>query len=80
MRLGRRTPNILGARPFRSLPDLELDAVALAQVGDPFAVDRALMEEVLVAGVILDEAKPLVDAQRPDLTCHLSPPWVRNGG
>src|SRR6185436_19390259 len=55
-----RAPDVLGARTLRALSHLEFHAVAFAQVGDAFPVDRALMEEVVVAAIVLDEPEALV--------------------
>jgi hypothetical protein len=61
-RLRRCAPHILGAGPFRALPDVELDAVTLTQIVEPFAMDRTLVEKVFLPSIVLDEPKPLVDS------------------
>lgn len=69
-RLGRRAAHILGAWTFGSLSDIELDAVTLAQIVDPLAEDRTLVKKELLPGVILDEPKPLINAQRSNRSRH----------
>ena len=54
--------HVVGARSLGSVADLELDAVAFAQVVDAFTVDRALVEEVVLTLRVLDEAEALVYA------------------
>ena len=64
--LGGCAPNVFGSRPLRSLTHIELDAVAFAQVVESFTNDGTLMEEVLLATLILDKPKSLVDSQCSD--------------
>jgi hypothetical protein len=54
----RRTFSARGS--FGPLPDLELDGVALAEVVETFALDRTLMEKVVLPARVLDEPKALV--------------------
>jgi len=58
--LGGRAPDVLGPRPFRSLPDVEFHAVAFAQVLDPLTIDGALVKEELLSSGVLDESEPFV--------------------
>ena len=67
---GSGEADVLGARPFGTLANLELHAVALAQIADSFTVDRALMKEVLLPLVVLDEPESLVYSQRTNCSCH----------
>ena len=60
--LGGRAPHILGAGPFRSLPDVELDAVSLTQIVDSLAIHRTLVKEVLLPRIVLDKAESLIDS------------------
>jgi hypothetical protein len=60
--LSGRAPDVLGPRAFRSLADIELDAVTFAQIREPFAIHRTLVEEVLVPSVVLDEPEPFVES------------------
>ena len=60
--LRRGAPDVLGARAFRSLADVEFDAVPLPQILEAFPIDGALMKEVLLPRLILDEPEPFVDA------------------
>ena len=41
--LGRRAPDVLSARTFWSLTDIELDTVTLTQILEPFAVHGTLV-------------------------------------
>jgi hypothetical protein len=43
------------------LPHVELDAVALAEIVEPLAIHRTLVEEVILPGIILDESESLID-------------------
>ena len=60
MRLGRSAAHVLGPGALRSLTDLELDAVTLAQIVESLAVNGALVEEILFPGIVLDEPETLV--------------------
>jgi hypothetical protein len=60
--LGRRAPDVLGTRAFRSLANVELDAVTLTQILEPLAIHRTLVEKVFVSSIALNEPKPLVDS------------------
>jgi len=44
------------------LPDIELDAVALAEIVDSFAIHCTLVEEILLPGIVLDEPESLVNS------------------
>ena len=57
-----RAPYVLGPRPFGTLAEIELDAVTLAEVVESLAVHGALMEEVFLPAVVLDEPETLVHA------------------
>ena len=70
LRLGGRAPDVLGPRPLRSLADIEFDGVSLAQIIEAFAKYRALMEEVVLAPIVLDKAESLIDADRSDRSIH----------
>jgi len=65
------TPDALGPRTLRPLSDLEFDAVTLSEIVDAFAIDRALVEKVVVPRRVLDKAEPLVRSQCPNRSCHL---------
>jgi len=52
------------------LANVELDAVTLTQILEPFAIHRTPVEEVFVSSIALDEPKPLVDSQRSNLSRH----------
>jgi hypothetical protein len=60
--LGGRAPDVFSARAFWSLANLELDAVPLTQILEPFAIHRTPVEKVFVSSIALDEPKPLVDS------------------
>jgi hypothetical protein len=60
--LSGRAPDVLGPRTLWSFADVELDAVTLTQILEPFAVHRTLMEKVLVPSLALDEPEALVDS------------------
>ena len=60
--LGRRATDVLGPGAFWPFADVELDAVTLAQILEPLAVHRTLVEKVLVPAIILDESKPLINS------------------
>jgi hypothetical protein len=45
-----------------ALADVEFDGVAFAQVLQALAVHGALMEKVLLLGIVLNEAETLVDS------------------
>src|SRR6476659_7409607 len=52
--------------------NLELDSITLAQICDALAIDSALVKEILLPGLALDEAKAFVHSQRPNCSRHLS--------
>jgi hypothetical protein len=58
--LGRGSAHVFGARSFGSVPDLELDGVALAEVVETLALDGTLMEKVVFPASVLDEPEALV--------------------
>jgi hypothetical protein len=60
--LGGRAPDVLGTRALWSLANVELDAVTLAQIREPLAIHRTLVEKVVGSSVGLDEPKPFVDS------------------
>jgi hypothetical protein len=62
IRLGGRTPHILGAGTLRPLPDIELDAVTLTQIVESLAIDRTLMKKILLPWIVLDEPEALIDS------------------
>ncbi len=60
--LGGRAPHILGPWTFRSLPDVKLDAVTLAQIVESLAIHRTLVKEVLLPCIVFDEPKSLINS------------------
>src|SRR3954464_1234969 len=52
-------PDVLGSGTFGTIAHLELHAVALSQIGDPFTVDGALVNEVVLPLGVLDEPESL---------------------
>jgi hypothetical protein len=60
--LGGRAPHILGPRAFRSLPDVELDAVTLTQIVESLAIHRTLVKKILFPRIVLDEPESLIDS------------------
>src|SRR5687768_3713603 len=71
--LGGGPPDVLGARPFWPLTDVEFDAVTLSQILEAFTVHRAPVKEIFLARLVLDEPESLFDAYRLNRSCHLSP-------
>ena len=69
--LRRGALDVRRPRTLRALLNLELDAITLAQIGDALAKDRALMKEILLPRLTLDEPKAFVDSQRPNCSSHL---------
>src|SRR5690348_4134910 len=65
-----RAPDVLRPRPLRPLADVELDRVSLAQIIEAFAIDSALMEEVVLAPIVLDKAESLIDADCSNRSSH----------
>ena len=57
-----RASDVLGSRTFRPLANIELDAVTLAQICEPLAIDRTLVKEIVLPRLVLDEPKSLVDS------------------
>jgi hypothetical protein len=68
--LGGHAPDVLGSRTFRSLADIEFDGVSLSQILEPFAIDGALVKEVVLAPSVLDKAESLIDSNRTDGSSH----------
>src|SRR5205085_2554651 len=68
--LRRRALDLDGPRALRAIGHLELDSITLAQIGDALAIDRALVKEIVLARLTLDEPKPLVYSQRPNFSRH----------
>ena len=58
--LCRCSADVLGARAFWSLTDLEVDRITFSEIVDSFALHRALVEEILLPGRVLDKTKTLV--------------------
>jgi hypothetical protein len=58
--LGRGAADVLGARALRALTNVELNAVALAEILEPLSVHCTLVEEVFGPAIVLDEAEPLI--------------------
>jgi hypothetical protein len=69
-----RASDVLGSRTFRPLADIELDTVTLTQICEPFAIDRALVKEILLSRLVLDEPKSLIDSYRSNISSHQLPP------
>ena len=63
-------------RALRSLADIELDAVTLTQILETLAIDCALVEEVFLPCVVLDEPEPLVHSQRTNRSRHCCHPLL----
>jgi len=57
-----RTADVLRARTLGSLADVELDRITFAQILQPLAVHGALVEKVLLLGIILNKPETLVDS------------------
>src|SRR5512140_1510708 len=70
--LRRGALDVRRPRTLRAVGHLELDAVTLAQICDALAVDSALVKEIFLPRLTLDEPKPFVHSQRPNCSCHLS--------
>jgi len=62
----------LRPRTLGAVGDLELDAITLAQHVDALAIDGALVKEVFLPRLTLDEPKAFVHSQRPNCSRHLS--------
>lgn len=60
--LGGRASHILSPRTLRTLPDVELDAVALTQIVESLAIHCAFVKKILLPGIVLDEPKSLIDS------------------
>jgi hypothetical protein len=57
--------------PFGAVGNLELDSITLAQICDALAIDTALVKEVFLPRLTLDEPKAFVHSQRPNCPHHL---------
>src|SRR3982751_454581 len=62
--LRRGTADVLGSGALGTLANLELHAVALPQIGNPFTRNGALVKEVVLPLFVLDEPESLVHSQR----------------
>src|SRR5262245_10052434 len=71
--LRRRTAHVLGPGPLRALTDVELNAVTFSQVVQAFAIHGALMEEILLPCIVLDEPEALVHPQCSNRSVHRVP-------
>ena len=60
--LGGRAAYILSAWAFRSVPDIEFNAVTLTQIVESLAIHRTLVKKILLPGIVLDEPKSLIDS------------------
>jgi hypothetical protein len=60
--LGGRPPDVLRARAFWSLANVELDAVTLTQIFEPLAIHCTLMEKIFISSIAPNESKPFVDS------------------
>src|SRR4029450_13123735 len=58
-------------RTLRAVGHLEFDSITLAQIGDALAIDSALVKEIVLARLTLDEPKALIHSQRPNFSCHV---------
>ena len=70
--LRRGAPDVRRPRTLRAVGNLELDSITLAQVCDALAIDSALVKEIFLARLTLDEPKALVHSQRPNCSRHVS--------
>jgi hypothetical protein len=59
-------------RTLRAVVNLELDSITLAQICDTLAIDSALVKEIFLPRLTLDEPKTFVHSQRPNYPHHLS--------
>lgn len=71
--LGRRAPDVLSARTFGPFAKIEFHAVALAQIVEALALYGALVEEVFLPRLVLDEPEPLFQSYRANRSCHGAP-------
>jgi len=58
--LRRGTANVIRPWSLWALADVEFNAVTFTQVVNPLTLDRALVEEVLLTRLVLDEPKTLI--------------------
>src|SRR5688572_4005511 len=70
--LRRRRRHVLRAWSLRPLADGELDAIALVQGLEAFAIYCRAMKEILAAALILDEPEAFIRSNRPNLSLHSS--------
>jgi hypothetical protein len=59
-------------RTLRAVGNLELDSITLAEICDALAIDSALVKEIFLPRLTLDEPKAFVHSQRPNCPHHLS--------
>src|SRR5439155_15452120 len=69
--LRRGALDVRRPRTLRAVLNLDLDSITLAQICDALAIDRALMKEIVLARLTLDEPKAFVYSQRPNCSSHL---------
>jgi hypothetical protein len=70
--LRRGALDVLRPRTLRAVGNLELDSITLAQICDALAIDSALVKEVFLPRLTLDEPKAFVHSQRPNCPHHVS--------
>src|SRR6476620_3549906 len=70
-RLCRRPADVLGAGSFRTVGDVEFDAVPLTQIVDALAVDGALVEEIFLASSAFDKPEALFCTQCLNRSGHV---------
>jgi len=72
VQLRRRALDVRRPRTLRAVGNLELDSITLAQICDALAIDSALVKEVFLPRLTLDEPKAFVHSQRPNCSRHVS--------
>src|SRR4029450_8608131 len=70
--LRRGALDVRRPRTLRTVGNLELDSITLAQICDALAIDSPLLEEIFLPRLTLDEPKAFVHSQRPNCPHHLS--------
>src|SRR4051794_5894857 len=67
-------------RTLRAIGHLEFHSITFAKIGNALAIDGRLVEEIVLAGLTLDEPEALVYSQRPNCSGHvyLSDFWCWN--
>jgi hypothetical protein len=70
--LGRGALDVRRPRTLRTVGNFELDSIALAQICDALTIDSALVKEIFLPRLTLDEPKAFVHSQRPNCPYHLS--------